>query len=159
MPRGIPAAGSKTGEAWLKWRAQPDNYTEFCAAIAGGDNLNAWAKRTGIVYNTMRQWIEADPERRALYTQAREDRADFIADEIVAISDELEVRTIIDGKNVVLALDPVAVARNRLRVDTRKWAASKLKPKSYGDRQTVDTILHVTGDDLIAAVAAARRQT
>jgi len=28
----------------------------------------------------------------------------------------------------------VAVARSRLRIDARKWLASKLAPKKYGDK-------------------------
>ena len=30
--------------------------------------------------------------------------------------------------------DAVSVNHAKLRIDTRKWAASKLKPKKYGDR-------------------------
>ena len=43
---------------------------------------------------------------------------------------------LLDGEDVALALDATAVARNRLRVDARKWVASKLKPKKYGDKMT-----------------------
>lgn len=31
-------------------------------------------------------------------------------------------------------VDPTSVARNRLRVDARKWLASKMAPKKYGDK-------------------------
>ncbi len=30
------------------------------------------------------------------------------------------------------------VQRSRLRIDTRKWLAGKLKPKKYGDRINLD---------------------
>ena len=33
-----------------------------------------------------------------------------------------------------------AIARNRLRVDARKWVAAKLKPRTYGDK------LELSGD-------------
>ena len=39
----------------------------------------------------------------------------------------------IDGK-IIETRDGPAVQHAKLRVDTRKWAASKLKPKKYGDR-------------------------
>ena len=42
-----------------------------------------------------------------------------------------------DGKETV---DHERIARSRLRVDSRKWVASKLLPKVYGDR------LQHTGD-------------
>ena len=31
------------------------------------------------------------------------------------------------------------VQRSRIRIDTRKWIASKLKPKKYGDKVDVTT--------------------
>jgi hypothetical protein len=43
--------------------------------------------------------------------------------------------TIMTDDETVEKLDPVGINRNRLRVDARKWIASKLKPKKYGDRQ------------------------
>lgn len=46
-----------------------------------------------------------------------------------------------DGEDVKVVFDSTAVARNRLRMDARKWVASKLKPKKYGDK------LALAGDD------------
>jgi hypothetical protein len=61
------------------------------------------------------------------YTRAREHQADVLADEIIEISDHTdEDHTAFTGSNVV--------QRDKLRVEARKWAASKLKPKKYGDR-------------------------
>jgi hypothetical protein len=36
-------------------------------------------------------------------------------------------------------LNPEAIARSRLRIDTRKWMLSKMLPKIYGDKVTVDS--------------------
>ena len=38
-----------------------------------------------------------------------------------------------DGHTEVV-FDATAVARNKLRVDARKWLASKMAPKKYGDK-------------------------
>ena len=57
-----------------------------------------------------------------------------MAGEIVDISDEMTVAATYEGGSVVLALDSTAVARNRLRVDARKWYAGKLSPKKYGEK-------------------------
>jgi hypothetical protein len=81
-------------------------------------------------------WVYKNPDRAAMYARAREERADFLFDEIIAISDETEVEAKYEGEDVKLVLDSTAVARNRLRVDARKWAASKLKPRVYGDKVT-----------------------
>ena len=49
--------------------------------------------------------------------------------------DEAEVQQVVTPDGVVdFKLDATAVARNKLRVDARKWVASKLLPKKYGDR-------------------------
>ena len=56
------------------------------------------------------------------YMRAREDQADFYADQIIDISDTEK--------------DP---AKARVRIDARKWKAGKLKPKVYGDRVDVTT--------------------
>lgn len=78
-------------------------------------------------------WLADDRyvDFRRKYAFARECQADFHADAIIEIADETSVVTEHDG---VLVLDAAAIARNRLRVDARKWYAAKLAPKRYGDR-------------------------
>ena len=61
------------------------------------------------------------------YTRARDLQGDTYADEIIAISDEAD-------KENAHAI--------RVRVDARKWVASKLKPKKYADKIDVG----VSGD-------------
>ena len=39
---------------------------------------------------------------------------------------------------VEVVFDAVAVQRNKLRIDTRKWLAGKLRPKVYGDKAEPD---------------------
>jgi hypothetical protein len=107
-------------------------------------------------YQTVRDWIDADVGRSGMYARAREDRADKIADEIVAISDEAEVVAKYDGEEVRLGLDSAAVARNRLRVDARKWVAAKLKPRVYGDKLDVTqelTVKNLTDEQVQAEIA------
>lgn len=74
--------------------------------------------------STVYRWLADKPEFRELYARAREDQADTLADEIIDIADQK------DGE----ADTPDSVNRARLRVDARKWIASKLKPKRYGDK-------------------------
>lgn len=63
------------------------------------------------------KWLGADETLRNQYAIAREAQADFIAEQTVDISDT--------------ELDPQVA---RVRIDARKWFASKLAPKKYGDR-------------------------
>jgi hypothetical protein len=41
------------------------------------------------------------------------------------------------GDTVIEVVNTEHIQRSRLRVDARKWIASKLKPKKYGDKMDV----------------------
>lgn len=115
-----------------------DSIDEFCGYVAKGGHMAKFCEERGLKYTTMQEWIWKNPDRTARYERAREERADYLFDEIVAIADESCVETKYDGEDVKLVLDATAVARNRLRVDTRKWAAAKLRPRAYGDKTTTE---------------------
>lgn len=70
---------------------------------------------------TICRWLATHDEFRDQYAHAREFQADTLFDESLDIADAT-------GAN---ASD---VQRDRLRVDTRKWMAGKLRPKKYGDK-------------------------
>lgn len=67
------------------------------------------------------------------YARAREVQAETMAEEMLAIADDGINDTCqdADGRTIV---NHDVIARSRLRVDARKWLASKLAPKKYGDR-------------------------
>lgn len=74
---------------------------------------------------------DADPVFKsflAQYARAKEEQADFLAEEMMEIADNKT-----DDKEK-FGVGAAVVNRARLQVDTRKWIASKLKPKKYGDR-------------------------
>lgn len=106
---------------------------EICHRIAKGESLRSicadeesgWLPAQSTVY----EWLKAHAEFAEQYARAREAQADHYVDEIINIADQPNVRTDVEG-NVVTS-DP---QRDRLRVDARKWVASKLAPKKYGDK-------------------------
>ena len=49
-----------------------------------------------------------------------------------------------DGKEEAV-YDAEHVQRSKLRVDARKWFASKVAPAKYGDKQTIDLNAKVQG--------------
>jgi hypothetical protein len=71
----------------------------------------------------------------AQYTRAKEEQADLMCEEMLEIAD--------DGTNDTMITDfglkenKEWTNRSRLRVETRKWLASKLKPKKYGEKLDV----------------------
>ena len=73
-----------------------------------------------------------------MYARAREDQADTNADEILAIADEKPPEFKDDKGRVYL--DQTFIQWQKNRIDARKWTASKLKPRKYGDRFAVEGV-------------------
>ena len=90
----------------------------ICERIADGESLRAICQANDMPSVTLaKHWLRDDASFAAQYARAREDQADHYAEEIIAIADTEE-----------------DAAKARVRVDARKWVASKLKPKKYGDK-------------------------
>ena len=107
-------------------------------------------------------WLRTHDEFLRNYERAKEDQADYLAEEILEIAD--------DGRNdfmdsadkngevsAATKLNSENIQRSRLRVDARKWIASKLKPKRYGDKMHQDIEIKnmdaVSDEDLANRVA------
>lgn len=100
-----------------------------CREIAQGKSLVAICKlKWAPSYTTVCKWRREIPEFAQMYARAREDQADYMADEIIKIADSAN------------AINANAM---RLRVDARKFIAAKLKPRVYGERAVVEH----TGED------------
>ena len=112
---------------------------EICEKIAEGKSLVSILKsRPGMPnYSTVTRHLRATKDLEdgfcTRYEKAREDQADYLADQIIEIADDGQNDTYTDEKGKV-RVDKEVVYRSRLRVDARKWVAAKLKPKRYGDR-------------------------
>lgn len=86
---------------------------------------------------TFFKWIDEDLEKAKQYARACEARADFIFEEIIEIADDgrNDFMTKMIGEDLEIeVLNSEHIQRSRLRVDARKWIASKLNPKKYGDK-------------------------
>ena len=117
--------------------ARPSKYTKaiankICQHIASGKSLRSYCKIKGNPSMSMvMRWLfdEDKTEFREQYAHAREAQAEVWADEIIDIADECEKDADPDGK-----INHENINRSRLRVDSRKWVASKLLSKKYGDK-------------------------
>jgi len=117
-----------------------DTADSVCIALEDGASLRKAAESVGESARTILNWTRSNPEFLTQYTRAREIGYLQLADAILNISDESDVEVKYDGEETRLELSATAVARNRLRVDTRKWMLSKMLPKIYGDK------LELSGD-------------
>lgn len=129
---------------------RPTNYTEeigalICEKIATSNmGLHRLHKKFPDEIpqpGTIMRWLndEANTMFREQYARAREEQAEFLAEEMIEIADDssrddLEIETKY-GKEVIENKE--WVNRSRLMVDTRKWIASKLKPKKFGEKLDV----------------------
>lgn len=131
-------------------RGRPSSYTDeiadqICERLAEGESLVVICRSEGMPsYSSISRWLldEKRDDFRAKYALARATQADYLADQMQVIADECD--------------DP---AKARLQIDTRKWHASKLAPKKYGDKVTVggdaESPLHVKGDPSTTDMAKA----
>lgn len=113
-----------------------------CKAIineiqTNGIGLNKAAKMYGLNPNSFFNTIDKEPLLLKQYTRALELKADLIAERIILNSHNRANDFYTDSEGN-LKPNPVAVQRDRLILDTDKWLLSKLAPKKYGDRLTLD---------------------
>jgi hypothetical protein len=109
---------------------RPSSYTderadELCTWIAQGNSLRSFCKLHGMEAQTVYRWMRERPDFQQRYAHAHEDRADSLADEMCDIADEVAA----SGGSIE------AVQAARLRIDTRKWIAAKLRPGRWGEVQ------------------------
>lgn len=110
---------------------RPCSYTseiaaEFCFRLAQGISLRTICNDDDMpdgatIFRWMQRTDEIGTSFREQYARAKEASSDAMAEDIQAISDNPDIPS--DHK--------------RIMVDTRKWLASKLKPKRYGDKLAV----------------------
>jgi hypothetical protein len=96
--------------------------------ISGGQSLMGAVKAMGIPYATAKYHLRKNEALKKEYYSAIEERGDYLADELVDLSDEMP------PADLDPALINAWVNRQRLRIDARKWTASKLRPKMWGDK-------------------------
>ncbi len=117
--------------------------------IASGQSLTGALQRLRPApsYWWAKEALRRDPELRARYQEAVEDRADRLAEELLELADR-EIPQDLDG-----SARSAFVQQLRLRVDARKWVAAKLRPRTYGDR--LDVSVQETRISISAALALA----
>ena len=143
IPSGKGKVAKSPESAPKAIRGAPTTFTKhiadvICIRISEGESLRKILKDEGMPpQSVVYEWLLRHPDFADQYTRAREEQADTLADEIIAIADEspqtVEVRDR-DGNVLDIKIDSGYVNYQRQRIDARKWTAMKLKPKKYGER-------------------------
>ena len=120
---------------------RPSDYTpeladKICAQLADGDSMRTVCKPDDMPNKTtVFKWLRIHEEFNNQYVKAKEESADEINDEKLEIDDNYNNDWMeANGDSEGYRINGEAVQRSRLRIDSRKWLASKLKPKKYGDK-------------------------
>ncbi len=105
---------------------------EICRRLSEGETLRQICRDEDMpAHSTVLHWAigqsGAPSEFADQYSRARGIGLDVIAEEIVEIADHAKFKHEYGNAEVQAA---------RVRIDSRKWLLSKLRPEKYGDRTT-----------------------
>ena len=131
----------KGAPAWLYSRKIGDR---ICTLLSEGKSYREIQRTTDdpVVSlfpsrETLNRWLVECPSFCAQYLQSKSLGISHLVDETLEIAKDGTGDTWVDEKGQVRQNNDV-VARSRLRVDTIKWYASKLAPKLYGDKVSLE---------------------
>lgn len=136
---------------------RPSLYTEelatlICKRIADGESLRKICKDRNEMpaIDTVRIWLLKKPDFAAQYARAREEQADLYADECIEIADDKngDILAIGEGGDSRMITNSANVQRAKLQVDARKWKASQMFPKKWGQQNVTNTLQGPEGKDL-----------
>lgn len=114
----------------------------ICERIAEGESLRGICRDDDMPSRSMVfRWLADNVIFRDQYTRAREAQADALVEECLEIADDstndyMEKQT---KGGTVTVVDYDHIARSKLRVEVRKWWASRIAPKKYADRPEPET--------------------
>lgn len=109
----------------------------ICERLAEGESLRTICSDDALpARSTVFKWLATADGFADQYARAREAQAEALFEDMLEIADDSshDVKLVGREGEEREVCDTEFVARAKLRVDTRKWMASKLAPKKYGDR-------------------------
>lgn len=127
----VPAAAAEQGTEQPK-TGRPSSFTQdiadrICDELSDGKSLRKVCEAEDMPSKvTVLKWLRDNQDFLTQYTRAKEESADSLADDIEAIAEGVLTRK----------YDPNSA---RVAMDGKKWVASKLKPKKYGDKLDLTT--------------------
>lgn len=131
----------------------PDEvWPEVLSHIASGDALSTALQRLEPApsYSWAKAQLRNNPDLQAAYRAAIEDRADALADDIIALADS-EPPAHLEGPAL-----SAWVQQLKLRIHAREWTAAKLRPRVYGEK--LDVSLQHTQISVLAALERAEQR-
>lgn len=112
---------------------RPTDYSDslaedICEKLVNGSSLRAVCRSESMPsISTVMRWIADNQRFREQYATSTEERVVGMFEDMFDISDDVPE-------------EPAAIAKAKLRVDTRKWALARMNPKKYGDKVTNEVV-------------------
>lgn len=134
---------------------------KIVAEMGEGRSLRSVCDEIGFAPSTVRNWVLDDVNGfAAQYARARDLQVEALADEIRQVADDgtNDWMTVQRGGESVEVENKEVVNRSRLRVDTLKWLMSKIAPKRYGDRTSVEQSTTIHAGDTLSEMMLKLRQ-
>ena len=109
-------------------------FSIICDELEKGYSLRSILRREDMPSSrTFFKWIDEDKEKIKQYERSLELRSEMLFDEIIEIADK-QSEDVGEDENGNKVINHNIVQRNRLQIDARKWALSKMFPKKFGDK-------------------------
>ncbi len=120
---------------------------KICVELSSSSaSLRSICDKEGMPHiSSVMQWLNDNKEFSEQYARAREAQGSVLADEIIEIADATDNDNIVTENGVIPNTE--WIARSKLKVDARKWLATKLAPKKFGDTSKVDVTIKKSGLD------------
>ena len=122
----------------LQIRYTKDVAAQICQYIMEGMSIREIERQESMPCSTtIFNWLAKDKNGFVeQYTRAKECQSEYMAEEMLEISDNAQndymERNHKDNEG--WQANGEHIQRSRLRIETRKWLMSKMKPKKYGDK-------------------------
>lgn len=109
----------------------------ICALIESGESVHAICKMNGMPNKkSVFRWLAKNPEFQNQYRAAKMAGIEALVDQMMDIArDSSKDFKMVKGKKT---FDGDHVQRDRLKIDTIKWVATKLVPRLYGDTKQIN---------------------
>ena len=105
-------------------------FDAICDIIISGKSLRTALSKVKLSSQTFFVWIREDEIMSKQYAQATVERAELMFEDMLDIADKAPKLT---NTKFGTTVDTGDIQHKRVKIDTRKWALSKMNPKKYGN--------------------------
>jgi hypothetical protein len=88
---------------------------------------------------TIYNWLDENPEFREMYTVAREEQLELIAEEMIQIADDASNDWVKDEATGKMVPNRQAIARSKLQIGVRQWLLSHILSARYRSNSSSST--------------------